>query len=408
MKNDKYKILVVDDQADIIRIYLHILSPPKDHERTEVDQVEEELFGTSCTGTSVLQKEKRSIDVTTATQGEDAISIVKEAVEKGELFSVIFMDVQMPPGMDGVKAASEIRKIDPDVEIAIVTAHSVYDRDEIWEIISGGREEEHLYYLKKPFKADEIREMANALLNNWTLNHKVKKKTQEIEKVHATIIFSLASLAELRDDDTGAHLKRVTAYTKLIATELGKLPQPKWCRYITGKYVEDIGQSCILHDIGKVGIPDSILLKPGKLTTEEFAIMKTHSTIGGDVLTQAVSELGEQSFLTLAREIAYYHHEKWDGSGYPKGLKGESIPLSARIMAIADVYDALSSNRPYRKSLPEDTVLKIITEEMGENHFDPTILQVFRNCHDGFEEVKKKFSEPDLRLNENRDVVKIN
>jgi response regulator RpfG family c-di-GMP phosphodiesterase len=273
----------------------------------------------------------------------------------------------------------------------IVTAYSDYSRYEIREIVAGERKEENLYYLKKPFNSDEIREMANALLKNWNLNQQVKVKTREIKKVHSTVILTLASLAELRDDDTGSHLKRVTEYTKLIASELGKMPEPKWCRYITRQYVEDIGVSCILHDIGKVGIPDTILLKPGKLTDEEFAIMKTHSTIGGDVLAQTVTELGEQSFLTLAREIAYYHHEKWDGSGYPSGLKGEDIPLSARIMALADVYDALSSNRPYRKALPDDTVYKIITEEMGEKHFDPTILEIFCKCKEAFKEVKLAF-----------------
>ena len=154
----------------------------------------------------------------------------------------------------------------------------------------------------------------------------------------------------------------------------------------------DIGESCILHDIGKVGIADSILLKPGKLTDEEFEIMKTRTTIGGNVLSDAVMELGDESFLTLACEIAYHHHEKWDGSGYPKGLKGEEIPLSARIMALADVYDALSSNRPYRKALPDETVYKIITEEMGLNHFDPAILQIFSECIEEFKEVKNRFS----------------
>ncbi len=388
----RFRILVVDDQVDIIDDYLRILAPGENDKRDEVDQMEQELFGESCGSTQELNCEEEHIDITAVTQGEDAITAVREALNDDDPFSVIFMDVRMPPGMDGVKAAYEIRKIDPDVEIVIATAYSDYNRQETRDIIAANREEENLYYLKKPFNYNQIWEMSHALLRKWNLNQKVKEKTREIKKVHSTTILSLATLAELRDDDTGTHLKRVSIYTKLIAKELGKLSEPRWCQYVTPLYVEDIGESCVLHDIGKVGIADAILLKPGKLTDEEFEIMKTHSTIGGDVLSQAVMELGEQTYLTLARDIAYYHHEKWDGSGYPQGLKGEDIPLSARIMALADVFDALSSDRPYRKALPHDVVFKIITEEMGEKHFDPTILEIFINKVDNFLEVKKKFS----------------
>ena len=389
---EKYRLLVVDDQVDILDDYQRILAPDKDEKRDEVEMMEQEIFGPSRCSTPVLNCEEEHIDVTAVTQGEDAITAVRDALNDDDPFSVVFMDVRMPPGMDGVKAAYEIRKIDPDVEIVMVTAYSDYNRQEIREIIAGEREEENLYYLKKPFNYNEIWELAHALLRKWSLNRKVREKTREIKKVHSATILTLATLAELRDDDTGSHLKRVSEYTKLITRELSRLTEPKWCRYVTPLYVEDIGESCILHDIGKVGIPDAILLKPGKLTDEEFEIIKTHTTIGGDVLSQAVMELGEQSYLTLAREIAYYHHEKWDGSGYPVGLKEEDIPLSARIMALADVFDALSSDRPYRKALPDETVYKIITEEMGSKHFDPTILHIFCTCIEEVRKVKRTFS----------------
>ena len=384
---ERFRILVVDDEADILEDYLRILSPDKDEKRDEVVLMEKEIFGSSRCSAPVLNCEEEHIDVTAVTQGEDAITAVREALHDGDPFSVAFMDVRMPPGMDGVKAAYEIRSIDPDIEIVIVSAYSDYNRQEIKENFAGDREEENIYYLKKPFNYNEIWELAHALLRKWILNQNVKEKTREIKKVHATTILTLASLAELRDDDTGSHLVRVSQYTKLIASELSKLPEPSWCRYLKPQYIEGIGESSILHDIGKVGIPDTILLKPGKLTGEEFEIMKTHSTIGGNVLSQAVMTLGEQSYLTLAREIAYHHHEKWDGSGYPRGLKGEEIPLSARIMALADVFDALSSDRPYRKALPDETVYKIITEEMGPKHFDPTILHIFCNCVEEFKKV---------------------
>jgi len=390
---EKFRILVVDDQEDILDDYISILAPVKDNKRDEVEHMEQELFGASKNRTQVLNcEEEENIDVTAVSQGEDAITAVRDAINDGDPYSVVFMDVRMPPGMDGVKAAYEIREIDPDLEIVIVSAYSDYNRQEIRDIIAGEREEENLYYLQKPFHYNEIWELAHALTRKYSLNQKVNEKTREIKRVHATTILTLASLAELRDDDTGSHLKRVSLYAKLIAGELSKLSEPRWCRYVTQLYIEDIGESCILHDIGKVGIPDTILLKPGKLTHEEFEIMKTHTTIGGDVLSQAVLKMGEQSYLTLAREIAYYHHEKWDGSGYPQGLRDEDIPLSARIMAMADVFDALSSDRPYRKALPPDTVYKIITEEMGEKHFDPLILQIFLRCVDKFHEVRKSFS----------------
>jgi putative two-component system response regulator len=388
---ERFRILVVDDQEDILEDYMSILAPGKDGNRDQVEEMEKEIFGSSRSRTPVLNCEIEQIDVSAVTQGEEAITAVRDALNDHP-FSVVFMDVRMPPGIDGVKAAFAIRKIDPDIEIVIVTAYSDYNRQEIREIIAGEREDENLYYLKKPFHYNEIWEMAHALLRKWRLNKKVKENTREIRKVHATTILTLASLAELRDDDTGSHLKRVSIYTKMLATELSKLPEPIWCEYITPLYVADIGESCILHDIGKVGIADAILLKPGKLTEEEFDIMKTHTTIGGNVLSDAVMELGNESFLTLACEIAYHHHEKWDGSGYPRGLKGEEIPLSARIMALADVYDALSSDRPYRKALPEETVYKIITEEMGPQHFDPTVLQIFCNCIEEFKKVRNKFS----------------
>ncbi|MGA1874235.1 MAG: HD-GYP domain-containing protein, partial [bacterium] len=232
-------------------------------------------------------------------------------------------------------------------------------------------------FLHKPFDACEIKQLALALIEKWNLRKTIKKKTEELKLAHTTTIRALAELAELRDTDTGNHLKRVSQYSKLIARKLGERRELKWCNYVTEQYVMDIGESSVLHDIGKVGIPDTILLKPDKLTIEEFELMKTHTTIGGDTLTRADKEVGIRSFLTLGKEVAYYHHEKFDGTGYPRGLRGESIPLSARIVALADVYDALTSQRPYRKELSHDTAFHIITKEMGNTHFDPVILEIF-------------------------------
>lgn len=228
------------------------------------------------------------------------------------------------------------------------------------------------------------------------VEQELKNRANELEQSHIAAVQALAGLAEIRDTDTGDHLNRVAEYSKLIATELAKRSEPKWCRYITQRYIEDICQSSILHDIGKVGIPDMVLLKPSALTPEEFDLMKQHTVIGGEAIKKAVETLDTQTFLSLGKEIAYFHHEKFDGSGYPMQLKGEDIPLSARIVAIADVYDAMTSDRPYKKALSHDMACRIIFEEMGENHFDPVVLEIFRKMEPKFHEISNKtFPEDD-------------
>lgn len=197
-------------------------------------------------------------------------------------------------------------------------------------------------------------------------------------------ILGLAKLAEFRDTDTGEHLERIQEYTKALALKLAN--KQKYANYITTEYIEDIYRSSVLHDIGKVGIPDSILLKPEKLTPEEFELIKPHSKIGGDTLKIIDSKFEYQSFLTMAKEIAYSHHEKWNGKGYPKGLAGEKIPLSARIVALADVYDALTTVRCYKDSLPHEKAREIIVKESGM-HFDPEIVTVFQTIESEFERI---------------------
>ncbi|HAK46358.1 MAG TPA: hypothetical protein DCO79_10640 [Spirochaeta sp.] len=194
------------------------------------------------------------------------------------------------------------------------------------------------------------------------------------ERSRLGTILGLAKLAEYRDEDTGKHLERIREYCKLIAEKLSE--KEGFQNYITEKYINDLYQSAILHDIGKVAVPDSILLKPGKLDSSEFVHIKKHTEIGGDALLDIESQTDIKSFLTLGKEIAWFHHEKWDGSGYPKGLSGEKIPLSARITAVADVYDALTSERPYKKAFSHEKAKKIIIEGRG-SHFDPLIVDIF-------------------------------
>jgi len=196
----------------------------------------------------------------------------------------------------------------------------------------------------------------------------------KLQNARTATILGLAKLAEYRDEGTGSHLERIPEYAKIIAKALSK--KPKYRRYITPKYIDDIYNSAILHDIGKVGIPDHILLKPGKLTPKEFEDIKSHAILGGDALTAIDAQTDGKSFLALGKEIAYYHHEKWDGSGYPNGIRGEEIPLSARIVALADVYDALTSERLYKKAFSHQKAKEIIVAAKGKT-FDPDVVDAF-------------------------------
>ncbi|UCB44711.1 MAG: HD domain-containing protein [Spirochaetota bacterium] len=201
----------------------------------------------------------------------------------------------------------------------------------------------------------------------------------------------LLSLAEFRDPETGEHLERMREYAKTIAHELKQTD--KYKDYITERYIDNITKSTPLHDIGKVGIPDEILLKPGILTAEEFEIMKRHSEIGGDAISSAIKLTGmKRSFLDMGKEIAYHHHEKWDGSGYPKGLKNEEIPITARITALADVYDALTTKRVYKSAFSHEKSRDIIVEGAG-SAFDPDIVEAFLRREKEFIKIKEKYKD---------------
>jgi len=223
-----------------------------------------------------------------------------------------------------------------------------------------------------------------------SLEKELFDSVKDVENARTGTILGLAKLAEYRDEATGAHLERIREYTVVLTRELAKRPHYK--EYITEQYISDIYFSSILHDIGKVGIPDSILLKPGMLSKEEFEVIKRHSTIGGDVLKQVDAKIQGRSFLTIGMHIAYFHHEKWNGTGYPKGLKKHEIPLSARIVALADVYDALTSVRFYKKAYSHEKAMGIITSDSGK-HFDPEIVEAFLVHEAKFDQIRKETQE---------------
>lgn len=235
----------------------------------------------------------------------------------------------------------------------------------------------------------------SGIAKNITKRKLTEKKLDENRKnLHSTwlaTIMGLAKLAEHRDIDAGPHLERIGEFSKIITEELSR--DKKYADLITPFYIDNIYHSAILHDIGKVGIPDAVIMKPGKLTDDEFEIIQEHAALGGDAIKEIRSRIKGESFLNLAEEIADFHHEKWNGTGYPNGLKGDRIPLSARIVALADVYDALTSEKIYKDSFSHSKAVEIIKADSG-HHFDPDIVTVFIARNKDFAKICKKMPDP--------------
>lgn len=239
---------------------------------------------------------------------------------------------------------------------------------------------------------DEIENLYRAFLkmtsDSVEFTKDVQNKNETISKMQNALIITLADLVESRDENTGQHVKKTAAYVKILTEEMQKMGVYK--NQVTDKFATDVYNAAPLHDIGKIAVPDSILNKPGRLTEVEFAVMKKHTTAGGKILKAILDMVPEAHYLDEAINLATYHHERWDGRGYPTGLKGEEIPLSARVMAIADVFDALVSRRSYKQGFPLERAVQIITEERG-THFDPKLVDVFLAAKDKFFKVAKEF-----------------
>jgi len=231
----------------------------------------------------------------------------------------------------------------------------------------------------------DITEMKKAEeeLENYShhLENMVEEKVREISASQMATIYALVKLSESRDDDTGIHIERTAGFCRLLAGLARSIP--RYAALLDDTFIETIYKASPLHDIGKVGIPDRILLKPGKLTVEEFEIMKTHVQIGYATLAKVGEQYHQNAFIQMGLDIVLYHHEKWNGSGYLAGLSGEKIPLSARIMAVADVYDALRSKRVYKEAFPHEKSIEIIAEGRG-THFDPLLIDLIREHHEAF------------------------
>jgi putative two-component system response regulator len=223
----------------------------------------------------------------------------------------------------------------------------------------------------------------------------VKHRTEKLLLTQDVIIQAMASLSETRDIETGGHIQRTRHYVKVLAEELKD--HPRFNHFLDDSTIDLIFRLAPLHDVGKVGVRDSILLTPGRLTEEEFEEMKQHTILGAKVISEAERSLGDDSFLHIAREIALTHHEKWDGTGYPSGMKGEEIPVAGRLMAVADVYDALVSRRNYKKALDHNKAVEIMAAGRA-THFDPEVLDAFLQIQDRFREISIRFNEEERDL----------
>jgi putative two-component system response regulator len=300
--------------------------------------------------------------VTTANNGREALELLRTGQ-----YRIVVSDWGMPE-MNGDELCRQVRgrKWNAYVYIMLVTLFDGIDH--VVEGLRAGADD----FLSKPYHPEELR------VRLRTAERILSLESRDV------LLFAMAKLTESRDNDTGMHLDRIREYCRILAQELAAWP--KYHDEIDGEYIQLLYLTSPLHDIGKVGIPDSVLLKPGPLTPEEFEIMKQHTTIGGETLQAVTLAHPEARYLSMARDIAFTHHERWDGTGYPFGLGGREIPLCGRLTALADVYDALTSRRIYKAKMGHAEARQIIFDGSG-THFDPDIVEAFRRREDEFTRV---------------------
>jgi len=337
-----------------------------------------------------------------ANSGEKALKLA----QSGKLPDLILLDVMMPV-MDGYEVCRQLmdNPTTRHIPVIFLTAKvTVEDEKRGFDLgavdyiakpisppIVMARVKNHL---ERKARADFLRDKSDFL------EIEVEKRTREVSAIQDVTILAMASLAETRDSDTGNHIRRTQFYVKVLAEKLRD--HPRFAATLTDRYITTLFKSAPLHDIGKVGIPDRILLKPGHFEPHEFEIMKTHTTLGRDAIEHAEQSLGMQvEFLSMAKEIALGHQEKWDGSGYPQSLSGDAIPLSARLMAIADVYDALISRRVYKDAMSHDKAVDVITQGR-DRHFDPDMVDAFLELQSEFRTIATRYADSDQDMAEKK------
>ena len=323
--------------------------------------------------------------VRAAPNGELALIMAQE-----EAPHLVLLDIDMP-GMNGYQVCDQFKARVQLKEIPIIFLSALHDNQaKVSAFRHGGVD-----YVTKPFRIEELlaristhlelRDLRDELQgHNQALSKMVGEQFQEIYQAQLTTIFALIKLSESRDDDTGKHIDRVGSYAQQL-TQAARLSTQFNCE-IDDQFELDIYHASAMHDVGKVGISDSVLLKPSKLTAEEFEVIKSHTTIGFNTLQSIAQNYPRNHMISLGAEVAYCHHEKWDGKGYPRGLKRDDIPLCARIVAIADVYDALRSKRPYKAPFGHEETIKFLREGSG-THFDPYLIDVFETIENDFDDI---------------------
>ncbi|MBE2258365.1 MAG: two-component system response regulator [Rhodobacteraceae bacterium] len=341
---------------------------------------------------SALLKQRYRVKV--ANHADQALRIVASATPP----DLILLDVMLPD-IDGYEVCRRLKAAPTTRHVPVIFLTAKSDPGDEQMGLSLGAAD----YITKPISPPillarvatqlALKASSDLLRNqNERLAAEVARRTSELEALQEVTILAMASLAETRDCETGKHILRTQRYVRALAEKLR--PHPRFADFLTDQNILLLFKSAPLHDIGKVGIPDRILLKPGRYEPHEFEIMKNHTLLGRDAIQLAEDWLGARvEFLTIAKEITLYHQEKWDGSGYPEALVGENIPVSARLMAIADVYDALISRRVYKEQLPHEQAAKIIAEGRGR-HFDPDMVDAFIEIQDEFRAIAQRY--PDL------------
>ncbi len=336
--------------------------------------------------------------VLSASSGEEALEIAAR-----EVVDLVLLDVVMP-GMDGFEVCRRL-KADPALQRIPVLFLTSLDRvDEETQGFALGAAD----FIHKPFSPPVVMARVATHLSlaaarrrletrNDNLTRVVRERSQEVVSqkqalinAQGATISAFCALAEVRDDETGNHIRRTQEYIRALAEHLRH--HPRFCKELSEENIAWLHRSAALHDVGKVALPDSILHKAGKLTAEEWEVMKKHTEYGRNAIAQAQSEAGGTSFLRYGREIAYSHHEHWDGNGYPLGLAGEQIPLSARLMAVADVYDAIISKRCYKPAYPHEHAMAVIAQGRG-THFDPDIADAFLEMSEEFRAISQDFGD---------------
>ena len=324
-------------------------------------------------------------DFAYALSGEQALERIPQALPQ-----LILMDVMMP-GMDGFQTAERLRE---NPAVSAVPVIFLTARADIADVVRGF-DVGGVDYITKPFNGMELRSRVRNHLDLFAFRNRlaelVDERTFAVEQLKDVIIEAMGEMAEYRDRETGGHIRRTMEYVRLLAEAAAA--GGHYGGELTRDYITALHKSAPLHDIGKVAIPDRILLKPGRLTPEEFEVMKMHTTYGEEIINNLEHMAGQNTaFLRCAREISGAHHERWDGTGYPRGLKGEEIPLAGRLMTLADIYDALVCKRVYKPPMPHEEAIRIITED-NAGAFDPILLDTLRKVQGEFHAIAERYAD---------------